>query len=144
MSQENVEVVRRLLAVWEGDAQIASLRDDAAWARYKPGSSRFSRPIARLRGSEAVSGPSTAGSTVSVRVADIYEAWESARNHFEQIVPVDDKVLVLVRLYGRIVGAEHEVETLAAGVFVVRDGRVARAEFYADRARALEAVRLSE
>ena len=62
---------------------------------------------------------------------DIYEAWESARNQFEQIVPVGDKVLVLLRLYARIAGAEHDVETLAAAVFVVRDGRVARAEFYA-------------
>ena len=68
MSQENVDVVRRLLALWEGDAEIAYLRDDAAWARYKPGIEPLSSPIARLRGSEAVSSRSTAGSTVSVRV----------------------------------------------------------------------------
>ena len=145
MSQENVEVVRRLLAVWEGDAQIASLRDDAAWARYKPGIEPLFTPDCTFAWFGGGIGPEYSGlDGFRKGWLDIYEAWESARNHFEQIVPVDDKVLVLVRLYGRIVGAEHEVETLAAGIFVVRDGKVARAEFYADRARALEAVGLSE
>jgi hypothetical protein len=46
-------------------------------------------------------------------------------------------VLVLSRLYGRMAGTENEVEALFAPVYVVREAKVARAEFYADRAEAL-------
>ena len=144
MSQQNLEVVQRLVALWEGDAEIAYMRDDAAWARYKPRIEPFFEPDCTFAWFGGGIGPEYSGlDGFREGWLDIYEAWESARNHFEQIVPVGDKVLVLLRLYARIVGAEHEVETLAAGVFVMRDGRVARAEFYADRALALEAVGLS-
>ena len=145
MAQQNVEVVRRLVALWEGDAEIAYMRDDAAWARYKPRIEPLFEPgctFAWVGGGIE----SEYGGLDGFREGwlDIYGAVESARNQFEQIVPVGDKVLVLLRVYARIAGAEHDVMTLAACVFVVRDGRVARAEFYAHRAEALEAVGLRE
>jgi ketosteroid isomerase-like protein len=145
VSQQNLEVVRRLVALWEGDAQIASLRDDAAWALYKPEIEPLFEPDCTFAWIGGGIGPEHSGlDGFREGWLDIYAAWESGRNHFEQIVPVGDKVLVLVRLSARIVETEHEVETLAASVFVVRDGRVARAEFYANRADALEAVGLRE
>jgi len=53
-------------------------------------------------------------------------------------------VLVLVRLHGRMAGTESEVEMISASVYLMRDGKVARVEHYANRAEALEAVGLRE
>ncbi len=145
MSQQNVEVVRRLVELWEGDAEIAYMRDDAAWARYKPRIEPLFTPgctFAWVGG--GIESEYSGLDGFREGWLDIYGALESARNQFEQIVPVRDKVLVLLRVYARIAGAEHDVMTLAAAVFVMRDGGVARAEFYADRALAFEAVGLHE
>jgi ketosteroid isomerase-like protein len=54
-----------------------------------------------------------------------------------------EKTVVLVRDYGLRKGSDAEVAVRAAAVWTVREGKVARAEFYADRAEALEAVGLS-
>jgi hypothetical protein len=105
MSQENVDVVRRLLALWEDDAEIAYLRDDAGLGEIQAGYRAAFEPDCTFawigRGIE-----SEYSGLDGFREGwlDVYEAWESARNQFEQIVPVGDKVLVLVRLYARIVG----------------------------------------
>jgi hypothetical protein len=145
MSQENMDVVQRLVVLWEGDAAVADLRDDAAWAQYKRGIEPLFEPECTFAWIGGGIGPEHSGlDGFREGWLDIYEGCESARNHFEQVIPVGDKVLVLVRWCPRIVGGEHEIETLAACVFEVRDGRVARTEFYANRARALEAVGLPE
>ena len=44
----------------------------------------------------------------------------------------------LARDFGRRKGSDAEVSLTAAGVWTVRDGRIARAEFYAERAEALQ------
>ena len=75
---------------------------------------------------------------------DWLEPWETYHAQIERIIPVDDTVLVLTRLHGRMDGTQNEVEMIAASVYRVRDGRVARIDHYADRAEALEAVGLSE
>jgi SnoaL-like domain len=140
-----VEVVGRLVALWEGDAEIAYMRDDAAWARYKPRIEALFEPgctFAWVGG--GIESEYSGLDGFREGWLDIYGALESARNQFEEIVPVGDKVLVLLRVYARIAGATQDVMTLAAGVFVLRDGRVARTEFYADRALAREAVGLPE
>jgi ketosteroid isomerase-like protein len=66
------------------------------------------------------------------------------QNNNERIIPVGDEVVVLARQRGRMAGTKHEVEAMVAGVYLVRDGRLARAAFYSDRAEALEAVGLRE
>jgi ketosteroid isomerase-like protein len=48
------------------------------------------------------------------------------------------------RQHGRMAGTQNEVEMLGASVFLMRDGRVARVDHYANRAEALEAVGLAE
>lgn len=73
---------------------------------------------------------------------DLVEAWKSVRSEFERVIPVGERVLVLARRYARIVGSQHEVETIGAAIYLVRDGKIARAEFYATRDEALEAVGL--
>jgi len=53
-------------------------------------------------------------------------------------------VISVGRQHGRLAGTQNEVEMLGASVFLMRDGRVARVEHYANRAEALEAVGLRE
>lgn len=43
---------------------------------------------------------------------------------------------------GRREGSTQEVELLGAAVWTIRNGKIVRAEFYPDRAEALEAVGL--
>lgn len=59
---------------------------------------------------------------------DLVEAWKSVRSEFERVIPVGERVLVLARRYARIVGSQHEVETIGAAIYLVRDGKIARAE----------------
>jgi hypothetical protein len=57
MSQENVEVVRRWLSLWDGVDPAAVARDDAAWMRYMRRGRRSSPPIVSLPGLHSASGP---------------------------------------------------------------------------------------
>lgn len=65
--------------------------------------------------------------------------WESYRSEVEDALDLGDRVLVLIRDYGRRAGDTQEIAHTSAAVWSVRDGRVARIVFYADRASALEA-----
>jgi ketosteroid isomerase-like protein len=53
-------------------------------------------------------------------------------------------VLVLVRAFGRLEGSQGEVENTSASVWTVREGKIARVEFYIDRAEALKAAGLEQ
>jgi ketosteroid isomerase-like protein len=52
----------------------------------------------------------------------------------------DDRILVLIRDHGRLRGSDAEVDLVAANVWTVRDGKIARIEFYVNREQALEAT----
>jgi ketosteroid isomerase-like protein len=53
-------------------------------------------------------------------------------------------VLLLVRDYARRPGSAAELQSENAAIWTVRDGKVARAEFYPNRAEALKAVGLED
>jgi hypothetical protein len=53
-------------------------------------------------------------------------------------------VVVLVRDYGRRAGMDAEVAISGGSVYTVREGKIARIEFCADRREALEAAGLGE
>jgi ketosteroid isomerase-like protein len=142
MSQDNVQLVRRLL--WDGVDAVPIVRDDAALATWLA-------EIGPLLAPECVFAWIAPGGRVEVKALDeevrrvwldFFEPWESLRFEIERVVAEREKVVVLTRLYGRMAGTENEVEALFAAVYLVRDGKVARAEFYSDRAEALEAAGL--
>jgi ketosteroid isomerase-like protein len=144
MSQDNVEIVKRML--WDGVDAASIVRDDAALATYLAAVEPLLEP-------ECVFVWISPGGRVEVRALDdatrrvwldFFEPWESLRFETERILAEGEKVLALTRLYGRMAGSENEVEALFAAVYVVRDGRVARAEFYADRAEAFQAAGLRD
>ncbi len=68
--------------------------------------------------------------------------WATYRVEIEEAIDLGDRVLLLNRGFGRHEGSQAEVENASAAVWTVRDGKIARAEFYADRAEALKAVGL--
>jgi ketosteroid isomerase-like protein len=143
MSHENVDVVRRL--VWDGVDAPALIRDDATWTRWRAEREAFVEPGCAF----AWIGPwgrieVTGLDEMREFWLDWFEPWESVQNNNERIIPVGDEVVVLARQRGRMAGTKHEVEAMVAGVYLVRDGKLARADFYSDRAEALEAVGLRE
>jgi ketosteroid isomerase-like protein len=62
----------------------------------------------------------------------------------EELIPVDDKVVALVRWIGRGKTSGAQGEITMAMVWTVRDQAITSLEFFLDRAKALQAVGLSE
>ena len=135
MSQENLEVVRRIIDVMDAEGFEAALpvflqavdpdvelREDPAW----PGSASY-RGVERVR-------------QVILDRMDTLDFDQQS----EDLLSVDDKVVALVRWVGRgrTSGAQGEISM--AMVWTLRDGAITKLEFVLDRAQALEAAGLSE
>src|SRR3954454_24485750 len=132
MSEENVELVRRIYADPRGLAAGAGGKG-AAGAECDFTAVYPDRPI--LKGAEALrrfrdSGP-----------------WGGSSIHFEpeHFFDVDDeRVLLFVRVLATGAGSGAPVEIRAAHEITIRDQLLVRLKAYADRDRALEAAGLSE
>ena len=135
MSQENIEVVRRVTDVMDAEGFKAALpvfleaahpdvewREDPAW----PGSATY-------RGVEQVRRV----------ILDRMDTLDFSQQT-EDLVDVDDKVVVLVRWVGRGRASGAQSEISMAMVWTVREQAITRVEFFLDRAQALEAVGLRE
>jgi ketosteroid isomerase-like protein len=70
------------------------------------------------------------------------EPWLTYRTEIRQVLDAGDRVLVLVHDYGRREGLSEEVRVDGSGVWTVRDGKIARAEFFAHRSEAFTAAGL--
>jgi ketosteroid isomerase-like protein len=68
--------------------------------------------------------------------------WETYRTELEEALDLGERVLLLVRDYGRREGNTQEVVLNGAAIWTLRDGKIARLEFHNDRATALKAVGL--
>jgi ketosteroid isomerase-like protein len=75
---------------------------------------------------------------------DWLNPWATYYNRVDELIDAGDRVVVLVRNRGRRHDMEAEVEIITASVWEFRDGRIVRAEFFGDRAEALEAAGLRE
>src|SRR4051794_20565575 len=64
---------------------------------------------------------------------DWMEPWASYRTEIERMIDLDDRVVVLVRDYGRYEPQGPEVQLTGSAIWTVRDRKVIRAEFYTDR-----------
>jgi ketosteroid isomerase-like protein len=135
MSQENVEIVRRV---------VDAIRD-RRWEE----ATRQLGPDIELHGT---AGGLTEGSVWRgpKQIRDFFEqdaeAWDERRLEAEQFVDADagDCVVVLLHEFRRGKGSGVETETDTAMVYAVRDGRVVRIQGHMDRGEALEAAGLRE
>ena len=135
MSDENVEVVRRVIDVMDAEGFEAALpvflkaahpdvewREDPEW----PGSATY-RGIEQVR------------QVILDRMATL-----DFDQQTEDLIDVDDQVVVLVRWVGRGKASGAPGEIAMAMVWTVREQAITTVEFFLDRTRALEAVGLRE
>jgi ketosteroid isomerase-like protein len=144
MSRENVELVLALQPTPEID--VAQLfRNDAAWATL---ASRLAPVLAPdfecvTRGFPGNDGATAAGlEGLRAKFLEWLEPWEHYRTEIEEAIDAGDRVILLVRDFGRRTREAHELLLSSGAVWTVADGRVARVEFCANRAIAFEAAGL--
>jgi ketosteroid isomerase-like protein len=144
MSQENVELI--LSVQPSADADLVELhRDDEAWAAWVEKLALHAHPDF-----ECVR-PSVPGATVyrgpdGLRALslDWLSAWSSYRSTVEEAIDCGDEILTLQRSYARLAADTEEIEFAPGNVWTLRDGRIARVAYYANRADALKAAGLEE
>jgi hypothetical protein len=144
MSRENVELVRRLQPSPDMDL-VALFRDDE-------GSSQLLGALGPYLHEDFVAGGARIQESELVGLAglragwaDWLEPWDSYRVEIEDVIDAgEEAVVVLTRDYGRRAGMEAEVPVRGAAVWIVRDGKIARATFYTDRDEAFADAGLSE
>jgi ketosteroid isomerase-like protein len=144
VSQENVEIVRRLQPAPGVD--IAQLvRDDDINARWVEAVTTVFHPDFECVMMSATEGPTTYVGLDGLRDAwlDWTAPWAAYRTEIERLIDAGDRVVVLVRDFGRREEGAYEVAFIGAAVWTVRRGKVVRVEFIPDRARALEAAGLN-
>jgi ketosteroid isomerase-like protein len=131
MSQENVEIVRRLIEAWnsnEQDEAIAIVDPevvlDATRRRVNPKTYTGMQGMRRM-------------------LADRDEVWGEFRMEPDQVLDAGDRVVAIGRWVAKGKGSGIEVQQPVAHVFTLQDGRVVRVEISATRDEALEAARLS-
>jgi ketosteroid isomerase-like protein len=148
MSQENVEIVRRMLPPPDANlvTDFFSRGDDARWnARVEELSEWISDDFV---------GTAHAGAaTISYRglqgwrdgSLDWLEPWESYRTEIERVIDAGDRVFIHGRDFGRRPEMEAEVEMGGtSAVWTFRSRRIVRLDHFTDQAEALQAAGLSE
>jgi ketosteroid isomerase-like protein len=133
MSQENVDVVRRALAAYEGgdveemlsytdaEAELHSAIVGGAEGNVYRGHDGFRKWLADSSGS-----------------------FEELRNEWSEIRDLGERVLCLGHVMARRRGSGMELDSPIGFVFTVRRGKVVRAEGFLSRAEAVEAAGLRE
>ena len=136
MSQENVEVVRRVF-------EAAARRDTAAiLSLYDPyivwDASRTERG--------AIMGTVVQGREALLKwLREWYEPWETVDDVLEELIDASQQRVVSImvqRARGKVSGVE--MENRLGTVWTIQDGTVIRAVWFPSRKDALEAVGLSE
>jgi ketosteroid isomerase-like protein len=134
MSQENVEIVRRVYEAFNREGL------DAAFEHLHPD---FEYDLSAAIGPYA--GMYSGRETVRKMLEDLFSAWEYMHVEPEDFIDVgDDRVLVPTRGRGRGKGSGIEIEGRPSAIWTVRDGQLIRGAVFNDRAEALEAAGLSE
>jgi ketosteroid isomerase-like protein len=145
MSQENVEIVRRIYAFLDLSQPGAA---DAASVPTAPFGELIDTEIEWLGPREFpdLAEPHYGHEGVTRYLAKVAEAIEDYRMVPERFIDVgDDRVLVLSREGGRGKGSGAEIEThLTAHIWTLKGGKAVRMQSIWERADALEAVGLSE
>lgn len=145
MSQQNVELVTRLQV--PPDVDIAGLfRSDETWSALTDAVGDLFHADCQT---VAPGVPGTERIHVGIdglRTAWLawLEPWLTYRTEIKQALDAGDRVLLLTHDYGRQAGSAQEVKVDGSAVWTVRDGKVARAEFFTHRADAFQAAGLSD
>ncbi len=133
MSQENVEIVRLMIAAFVEDdyERLVELFDP----QIEYDVSRTSPDSRVAHGHE--------------ELAEVIEqwlaTWDDHRLELVELIDAgDERVVALMRERGKMKGSDTWVEHQVGVLFTLRDGRITRYEEYQDKAGALEAAGLRE
>jgi ketosteroid isomerase-like protein len=138
MSEENVEVVRRLY-------EAVAVRDtDTIFSLYD---ADFEWDGTRSRWSEVLDGPDTFRGHADLRrfFRGYFEMWETFEDELQELIDTGEQVISVVtsRGQGRASGIEIEWPG-QAGVWTIRNGKIVHVAWFSSREEALEAAGLSE
>jgi ketosteroid isomerase-like protein len=139
MSQENVEVVRRLIEAWNRDERERVVPLE----RVVP----FLDPDVIFDATRRIINPKTYAGIegIGAMLAERDEVWGEFRMEPDEFVDAGDRVVAIGRWVGKGRGSRVEVNQPIADVFTLSGGRVVRCEIgYSNRAEALEAAGLRE
>jgi ketosteroid isomerase-like protein len=139
MSQENVEIVRRLIEAWNRNEQEAAVPLE----RVVP----FLDPSVIFDATRRIIDPKTYEGIEGIRamLAERDELWGEFRMEPDEFVDGGDRVVAIGRRVSTGRGSGVEVNQPMVDVFTLHGGRVVRCEIgYSDRAEALEAAGLRE
>jgi ketosteroid isomerase-like protein len=143
MTQEDVEIVRGLLAPFEQGDLIPLFRDEAISAARAAASMPFFTPDFQCVFVREDVGRAVYAGLDGLRAAwlDWLTPWESYHAGVEDVIDAQEgRVLVLTRDRARPKGSSADVHFYGAPVWTVRERKVARIEFYWNRAEGLAAV----
>src|ERR1700682_3217867 len=147
MSQEDVEIVGRLLGPFEQGDTAPLFRDDDISASMTAALAPFFTSDFECVFVRDDVGRASYSGLDGLRAAwlDWLLPWESYSAEVEDVIDAHEgRVVALTRDHARPKGAEAEVYFSGAPVWTVRDGKVARIEFYWNRTEGLAAAGLSE
>ena len=131
MSQENVEIVRRVYdALSQGDFERA-LEDAEPDFEWMPPE-------------QDIQGPVQGAESLRRFLKDQNEAFEDFRVEAEELKEHGDQVLALIRVRGRGRASGVEFDIRAATLWTFRGGRLIRGQVFPEREKALEAAGLRE
>jgi ketosteroid isomerase-like protein len=133
MSEENVEIARRVFALWEQGSFSASdlLDPNIRFETFMPDS----REDVRTRGLEEL----------SAFLVDFLQEWDDYRLIGDEFLSVgDDTVLVKCRQAAKGRQSRAEVESPGFAVLAIEDGRVSELFVHYEERRVLEAAGLAE
>jgi hypothetical protein len=144
MSHENVELIQTLTA-GAGSDLVPLFRDDGAWAALKDAIEPFVEPDCRVVAiATGLTREYSGIEGLREGWVDWLAPWASYRQELEEPIDLGDRIVILGRERGRLVDTDSEVETRSGAVYYLRNGKIARAEYYLTRAEALEAVGLAQ
>jgi hypothetical protein len=144
MSEENVEILRRLIPPEEVDV-AALLRDDSLFDQMRTALEPFFDPEGEA---VALWEPGETRTYVGAEGLrrlwlDWLEPWASYHVHVEKLIDRGDRVVALIRDVARRHDTDAEVEIKAGSIWTLKDRKVVRVEF-SPREQALEAAGLSD
>jgi ketosteroid isomerase-like protein len=128
MSQENLEVVRELLAAFDGQdwgAALGAFDPAVEWSAAGQGTHHGRDGVVRS-------------------LAEWFEPWEEHEVETEEIAEAGDQVLVVIRLTGRGTSSNMEIDQRFFQLYSIRSGKITRMVEFVTRDEALEAAGLSE
>jgi len=138
VSQENVEIVRRLFDAVAGRdaATVLALYDrDLEWDGSRSRWSELLQAGVSFRGHEGLRRFSRA----------YYEMWESFHDEIQELIDAGDHVVSVVTTRGRGRASGIDVEWRGnAGVWTIREGKIVKVAWFSTRSEALKAVGLEE